>query len=88
MSSCLQLVREQFPHLRDRVACLFECDDVFRELCEDYQTCAEALARQPVEGLRREYSALQLRLETDLLRYMQEEADPPVHRKQQSQEPT
>jgi hypothetical protein len=75
MSSCLQLVTEQFPHLRDRVACLFERDDVFRELCEDYETCAEALARQPAsEGLRREYSALQLRLETELLRFLTEDA--------------
>ena len=82
MASSLQLVSEQFPHLRDRVACLFERDELFRELCEDYETCAGALARQPAsEGLRREYSALQLRLETELLRYLREDAEPRVHRK-------
>jgi len=82
MSSSLQLVSEQFPHLRERVACLFERHEIFRELCEDYETCAEALARQPAsEGLRREYSALQLRLETELLRYLHEDAEPPVHQK-------
>ena len=64
------------------MACLFERELLFRELCEDYETCANALARQPAsEGLRREYSALQLRLETELLRYLHEDAEPPVHRK-------
>ncbi len=47
MSTCLQLVSEQFPHLSDRVASLFEGDAVFRELCEDYEACTNALARQP-----------------------------------------
>jgi hypothetical protein len=71
MTAALQLVSEQFPLLRDRVALLFERDSVFQELCEDYGVCAEALARQPAsEGLRREYTALRLRLETELLEYL------------------
>ena len=82
MTPSLRLVSEQFPHLRERVACLFERNEIFRELCEDYETCAEALARLPAsEGLRREYSALQLRLETELLRYLHEDAEPEAHRK-------
>ncbi len=82
MPSSLQLVSEQFPHLRERVACLFERNEIFRELCEDYETCADALARQPASGaLRHEYSALQLRLETELLRYLHEDAESAVHRK-------
>lgn len=81
MPSSLQLVSEQFPHLRERVACLFEREEIFRELCEDYETCADALDRQPAsEGLRREYSALRLRLETELLRYLREEAERPGRR--------
>ena len=81
MPSSLQLVSEQFPHLRERVACLFESEEIFRELCEDYETCAEALDRQPAsDGLRREYSALRLRLETELLRYLREEAERPGRR--------
>lgn len=72
MRHSLELVTEQFPHLRERVACLFERDEVFRELCEDYETCAGALARQESdEDLRREYAALRLRLETELLGYVQ-----------------
>ena len=74
MSSCLQLVSEQFPHLRDRVACLFGRDQLFRELCEDYESCSVALARQKTsEGLQREYHLLQLRLETELLRFLNDD---------------
>ena len=73
MTPSLQRVSEQFPHLRERVACLFERDDIFRELCDDYETCAQALSRQERnEDLRREYSALRLRLETELLGYLDE----------------
>ncbi len=82
MPSSLQLVSEQFPHLRERVACLFERSEIFRELCDDYETCADALARQPAsDGLRREYAALQLRLETELLGYLREDVESAVHPK-------
>jgi hypothetical protein len=75
MSSCLQLVSEQFPDIRDRVVWLFARDPLFRELCEDYEACSVALARQASsEGLQREYAALRLRLETELLRFLNEDA--------------
>ena len=81
MTPSLQRVSDQFPHLRERVACLFERDDIFRELCDDYEACARALAQQERnEDLRREYSALQLRLETELLAYL-DEAEHPRARK-------
>lgn len=74
MPSCLQVVTEQFPLLQERVACLFDRDPVFQELCQDYEICTQALARQPAsQGLRREYAALRLRLETELLGYLQED---------------
>ena len=77
MTPSLHRVSEQFPHLRERVACLFERDDVFRELCEDYEACFLALARQESnKELRREYAALRLRLETELLRHLEESGDP------------
>ena len=77
MTPSLQRVSEQFPHLRERVACLFERDDIFRELCDDYETCAQALSRQESnEGLRHEYAALRLRLETELLGYLQDTHEP------------
>jgi hypothetical protein len=81
MPSSLQLVSEQFPNLRERVACLFERDETFRELCEDYEACTLALDRQESnEGLKREYRALRLRLETELLGYLRQDAQSPVHR--------
>jgi hypothetical protein len=77
MRSSLQLVSEQFPLLRDRVACLFQRDLVFRELCEDYEACAQALSRQRAsEALGREYAALRLRLETELLGYLNQAEEP------------
>jgi hypothetical protein len=77
MTPSLQLVSEQFPRLRERIACLFERDEVFRELCDDYEACARALSRQGAnDDLRREYGALRLRLETELLGYLQEAEQP------------
>ena len=71
MSSSLKLVSEQFPHLRDKVVQLFEQDAVFQELCQDYEACRHALARTPAsEAINREYTALRLRLEYELLRHM------------------
>ena len=73
MTRSLQLVSEQFPHLRQRVACLFERDAIFRELCDDYEACSRALSQQESsEDLRREYAALRLRLEAELLSYLHE----------------
>jgi hypothetical protein len=73
----LTLVIGQFPDLRQEVACLFERDDVFRELCEDYEACSLALARQESnDALRREYAALRLRLETELLGRLHDAEEP------------
>jgi hypothetical protein len=74
MSSCLDLVNQQFPHLRDRVALLFGREPLFRELCEDYEACSVALTQQEASaGLQREYELLKLRLETELLRFVRED---------------
>ncbi len=81
MTSPLQLVSEQFPHLQSRVAWRFEHDEIFKELCQDYEACRETLQRLGgagggQEGLRKEYSALRLRLETELLGYLQDTDEP------------
>jgi hypothetical protein len=73
----LTLVIEQFPDLRREVTCLFERDVVFRELCEDYEACFLALARQQSnDALKREYAALRLRLETELLGRLHDAEEP------------
>lgn len=77
MTPSLQLVTEHFPHLRERVACLFERDETFRELCEDYEACTCALSRrESSDDLKREYAALRLRLEFELLGYVQQAERP------------
>ena len=82
MNSSLELAREQFPHLRDGVIRLFEREPLFRELCEDYETCSVALARQmATQTLQREYQALRLRLETEMLRFLHEDAARSIGRK-------
>jgi hypothetical protein len=81
MHPALQLVTDRLPQVGDRAARLFEDDDVFRELCEEYETCTEAAARIATEtgkgdALLHEYVALRLRLEGEVLRYLSEHGDP------------
>jgi hypothetical protein len=68
---------DSLPSVREEVVALFERDEVFRELCEEYLVCSETTARMDTTGssnnaLRREFSALQLRLEGELLRHLKE----------------
>src|SRR5262245_7526443 len=67
----------RFPQLRERVVCLFERDENFRDVCEEYEACKETVARLEAsdpapEALRNEYAALLLGLERELLRYLEE----------------
>ena len=80
MHSAMRLVGERLPHIREQVARLFERDEVFRDLCDEYETCSEAAARMDRGagvnvGVRDEYVALRLRLEGELLRYLTEHPD-------------
>lgn len=80
MHPALQLLTERLPHVGDRAARLFEDDDVFRELCEEYVTCTEAAARIATQkgsagALLHEYVALRLRLEGEVLRYLAEHGE-------------
>jgi hypothetical protein len=77
MHPALKLVSERLPHVRHQAAQLFDSDEIFRDLCDEYQMCSETVMRiegTPTadEALRREYMALRLRLEGELLRYFTE----------------
>ena len=77
MDPRLKLVSERFGQVREPAARLFERDEDFRELCEEYAMCAQAVTRldsgsASSEELRNEYTALLLRLEHELLRYLEE----------------
>jgi hypothetical protein len=81
MDACMRLVMERFPNVQADAQQLFARDEAFRELCEEYEACNQAAVRFASSGLeqeplRREYTALRLRLEGELLRYLQEHRGP------------
>ena len=81
MDPSLRLVVERFRNVGGDAVGLFERDDNFRDLCEDYEACARTVGRlesegPSTEGLRNEYAALLLRLEGELLRYLEEHPRP------------
>ncbi len=77
MHPALRLVSDRLPSVRGQAEILFERDDVFRDLCDEYRACDETAkhlerARGSRAKLRWEYGALRLRLEGELLRYLAE----------------
>jgi hypothetical protein len=80
MQGPLRIVSERFPSLRDQAIRRFTRDEIFRDLCADYEACADTLARfesagRSPEALRNEYAALLLRLEHEMLRHLAEHPD-------------
>jgi len=72
----LERLLETFPTDQAVVLRLIESDATFREICEEYAACNEAVERL-VHGsfdadMRKEYLALQLELEGELLRHILE----------------
>jgi hypothetical protein len=83
MASSVELVSRLFPSLGERVAVLYDRDDVFRELCSEYSICLAAVSRAEASGspdLRAEYATLQLRLEAELLQQLEESSRRPDDR--------
>jgi len=69
----------RFPESGDRIRALFDEDEEFRELCEDYAECAAVLERlrrgQGVEAARiEEYCELRLNIEQEVLGRISEPA--------------
>ena len=59
---------------------LFDRDEDFHDLCLEYVACKETVARLesdkvPSRAIRNEYAALLLRIECELLRYLNEHPD-------------
>jgi hypothetical protein len=69
---CAQLLLDRFPHVREVSEQLLNHSEAFRELCEEYEACTEAIERLELSatsaGLLGGYLALRLRLEGELLR--------------------
>lgn len=76
LRTCVRLLLERFPHLQSVSTQLLETHETFRELCEEYEACTQAIDRlAPGESdvaIVKEFSALRLRLEAELLRYISE----------------
>lgn len=74
--ACIRLLLERFPHLQAVSIHLLERHETFRELCEEYEACTEVVERlaqcEDDDAIAKEYSALCLRLEGELLRYISE----------------
>jgi hypothetical protein len=77
MTPSLTTVIERFPNARAHATHLYDRDEDFRDLCDEYEVCRRAEDR--LEGgkppIRREYAALRLRLEGELLRYLEQHPD-------------
>ena len=74
--SSLGLLRKRLPEISEHLARLFAGDEDFRDLCKEYEACIVTLARLDTgdpssEAIRNEYGSLQLRLEGELLRYVE-----------------
>lgn len=71
---CIRLLLERFPHLQAVCVHLLERHETFRDLCEEYEACTEVIERltdcEGDDAIIKEYSALRLRLEGELLRYI------------------
>ena len=80
MAESVKRLRERFPHLRNLSLTLLGKDETFRELCEEHTVCTEVIERLTRSGsddaMLREYSALRLRIERELLDYMSAHPDP------------
>lgn len=71
---CVKLLMERFPHVQLVSLQLLMQQEAFRDLCEEYEACTAAAERLANSGsdeaMLKEYTALRLRLEGEVLRYL------------------
>jgi hypothetical protein len=80
MHPSLKLVSDRFRQVREQATRLFERDLDFRDLCDEYEACVATMTRLQFggpssEGMRKEYASLLLRLDRELLRYLEEHSE-------------
>jgi hypothetical protein len=70
----LRLVQQRFPHIKAASLQLLDKQEAFRDLCDEYAACTAVLERltdaASDQAMHKEYSALRLRVEGELLRYV------------------
>jgi hypothetical protein len=73
----LFFILKRFPEHNEKIQCLFEENDSFRSLCEDYRVCAKALkywndsTSEKAPARCEEYNALLQELEEEVLLYLE-----------------
>jgi hypothetical protein len=76
------LLLERFPHVQAVSLHLLQRNEDFRDLCDEYEACSATCDRldhrDSDHALRQEYAALRLRLEGELLRFIEERGSPPL----------
>ena len=74
VKSPLDHLSHRFPGSLDHVATLYDHDQAFRDLCEVYGICVRGVKRSQAaqsSALAAEYAAQQMRLETEVLRWLE-----------------
>jgi len=73
----VEIVHQLFPHMRRVLDRALNESEPFRDLVEEYGVCTEVLERQQhrAEPQAREYAALRLRLESEILQYLSDYVD-------------
>ncbi|HUM48184.1 MAG TPA: hypothetical protein PLD84_14735 [Chitinophagales bacterium] len=72
MNKSLEYVLEKFPEHRFRIIDLYNVDEDFRMLCEDYLTSAEAIGEYRLhaikdKGMENEFSQVYVELEKEII---------------------
>jgi hypothetical protein len=73
----VEIVHTLFPHMHSVLDRVLAESEPFGDLVEEYGVCTEVLERQQArnEPQAREYAALRLRLESEILQYLSDYVD-------------
>ena len=78
IKSAIFTIFERFPDRKDTVKRLFNANDEFQTLCEDFRQCSQALEywdqfmKADAPARRQEYKAIRRELEDEINRFLNE----------------
>ena len=75
LQKSVKLLLERFPHIQLLSLKMLVKNEAFRELCDEYEACNNTIEKleqsDSDQPMLREFKALSLRLEGELLRYLE-----------------
>ena len=76
MSTSLEYLLEKFPDHRSKIIVLYNTDEDFRMLCDDYFTAVQGLEKYREKGLKNkdnenEYSQIYVELEKEIIKLLE-----------------